>query len=38
MDEAFGQITAALDSAGLLDNSLIIFTTDVSVTCTPGNT
>ncbi|XP_025088112.1 arylsulfatase B-like isoform X1 [Pomacea canaliculata] len=28
MDEAFGQITEALDSAGLLDNSLIIFTTD----------
>ncbi|XP_025086916.1 arylsulfatase B-like [Pomacea canaliculata] len=28
MDESFGNITAALDRAGLLDNALLIFTTD----------
>ena len=30
MDESFGNITRALEAKGLLDNALLVFTTDVS--------
>ena len=30
LDEAFGNITAALERQGLMDNTLLIFTSDVS--------
>ena len=36
MDEIFGNITTALDVKGLLDNALIIFTSDVSLLITSG--
>lgn len=29
MDEAFGNITRSLEQAGLMNNTLVIFTTDV---------
>jgi arylsulfatase A-like enzyme len=31
MDEAIGNITNALKAKGMFDNTLIIFTTDVSI-------
>jgi arylsulfatase A-like enzyme len=31
MDEAIGNITKALKAKGMFDNTLIIFTTDVSI-------
>ena len=31
LDEAVGKITAAIVSKGLMDNSIIVFTTDVSI-------
>ena len=30
LDEAFGNVTAALEEQGLMDNTLLIFTSDVS--------
>ena len=30
LDEAFGNVTTALEQRGLLDNTLLIFTSDVS--------
>lgn len=36
MDESFGNITRALEAKGLLDNALLVFTTDVRHTFTPS--
>jgi hypothetical protein len=32
LDEAVGNITGALEAKGFMDNAVIVFTTDVSIT------
>jgi arylsulfatase A-like enzyme len=32
LDEAVGDITDALEGKGIMDNAVIVFTTDVSIT------